>query len=130
MRAAVILGVDDGRRLGGEAREILRDRDAAEILVAQEGLHGDRGRDLAGLDQARRDLVDAPVQGLEEVRRLEEVRDAVIGVVVDEDRAQQRLLGLDVVGRDAILRLGGLEAGDQGVGGGHLALRKQGRVRP
>ena len=38
--AAVILGVDDGRRLGGEAGEILRDGDAAEILVARERSSG------------------------------------------------------------------------------------------
>ena len=128
-RAAVILGVDDGRRLGREAGEILRDGDAAEVLVAQEGLQGDRGRDLAGLDQARRDLVDPPVQILEEVAGLEEVGDAVKGVVVDQDRAEQGLFGLDVAGRRPELRLGGLETGDQGVGGGHLALRRQGRVR-
>ena len=128
-RAAVILGVDDGRRLGRQAGEILRDRDAAEVLIAQEGLHGDRGRDLAGLDQARRDLVDPPVQILDEVAGLEEVGDAVIGIVIDQDRAQQGLFGLDIAGRRPKLRLGGLETGDQGVGGGHLALRKQGRVR-
>ena len=104
----------------------MRDRDAAEILVAEKGLQGDRGRDLAGLDEARGDLVDAPVQVLEEMAGLEEVRDPVIGVVVDEDGAEQRLLGVDVVRRDPILRLGGFEAGDQGVGG-HPAL--QGRIR-
>jgi hypothetical protein len=37
------------------------------------------------------------VQRLEEMRRLEEVRDPVEGVVVDQDRAQQRLLRLDIV---------------------------------
>jgi hypothetical protein len=127
--AAVILRVDDRGRLGGEAGEVLRDGDAAQVLIAQEGLHGDRRRDLAGLDQARGHLVDAPVQVLDEVRGLEEVRDPVIGVVVDQDRAQERLFGVDVAGGRAELRLGGFEAGDQGIGGGHLALRKEQGVR-
>ncbi|ESZ22769.1 hypothetical protein [Mesorhizobium sp. L2C084A000] len=35
---------------------------------------------------------------------LEEVGDAVEGIVVDEDGAEQRLLGLDVVGRFTIKR--------------------------
>ena len=105
-------------------REILRDRDAAEILVAEKGLQRDRGRDLARLDQGRRDLVDPPVQVFEEMLRLQEVRDPVIGVVVDQDRAEQRLLGIDVAGRGAVLRLGGFEAGDQGVRLSHPALRK------
>ena len=84
---------------------------------------------LPALDEARRDLVDAPVQRPRRNARLEEVGDAVIGLVVDEDRAEQRLLGLDVVRRDAVARLGGIDAGDQGVGGGHAALRT-GLARP
>ena len=38
---------------------------------------------------------------LEEMLRLEEVGDPVERLVVDEDRAEQRLLGLDVVRRGA-----------------------------
>ena len=70
--------------------------------VAEKGLQGDRRRDLAGLDEAGRDLVDAPVQLLEEMLRLEEVGDAVKGVVVDEDGPEKRLLGVDVVRRDPV----------------------------
>ena len=47
-------------------------------------------------------LVDLLVDRLEEMLRLEEVGDAVERLVVDEDRAQQRLLRLDIVRRDAI----------------------------
>ena len=43
------------------------------------------------------DLEDAGVHGVEEVRRLHEVRDPVVDVVVDEERAEQRLLRFDVV---------------------------------
>ena len=121
--AAVILGVDDGGRLGREAGQILRDGDAAEIVVAEKRLQGDRRRHLAGLDEAGRHLVDAPVQLLEEMHRLEEVRDAVIGVVVDEDRPEKRLLGVDVVRRHPVFGRDGFEAGDERVGGGHHGFR-------
>ena len=40
-----------------------------------------------------------------EVRRLEEVRDAVEGLVVDEDGADERLLDLDVVRALPVQRL-------------------------
>ena len=127
-RAAIILRVDDGRGLGGKAGEILRDRHAAEILVAHEGLHGRRRRDLAGLDQAGCHFVDPPVQVLEEMLRLEEVRDAVIGVVIHQDRAEQSLFRVDIAGRRPVFRGGRLNTGDQGVGAGHLLLRRQGRA--
>ena len=45
------------------------------------------------------DLEDAAVDLLREMLGVQEVRDAVEGVVVDQDGAEQRLLGLDVVGR-------------------------------
>ena len=43
------------------------------------------------------ELVDLGVDRLEEMLRLEEVGNAIERLVVDEDRAQQRLLRLDVV---------------------------------
>ena len=76
-RAAVILSVDDGRRLGREAGKVMRHGHAAEILVAQERLQRDRGRDLAGADQRARNLVDAAMHLLGEVLGLEEVRHAI-----------------------------------------------------
>ena len=63
---------------------------------------GRRERVLA--DALARDLEDAGVHRVEEVRRLHDAGDAVVDVVVDEQRAEQRLLGLDVVGQR--LRLG------------------------
>ena len=51
------------------------------------------------------------MQRIVEVVRLEEARDAVVRLVVDEDGAEQRLLGLDVVGGGAEgLGLGGAGA--------------------
>ena len=96
-RAAVILGVDDGRRLGGEAREVLRHGQAAEIVFAQERLQRDRRGDLAGANELRGDLEDAAMQLFVEMLGSQEVRDAIKCVVVDENRAQQGLFGLDVV---------------------------------
>ena len=45
----------------------------------------------------RRRLVDLLVQRIVEVLRIEERRDAVHRLVVDEDGAEQRLLGLQIV---------------------------------
>jgi hypothetical protein len=85
----VVLGIDDGGRLGGEPRQILAHRHAADIDVgADEGLERDRGRDLAGADQVARKLIDFLVNRLEEMFRIEEIRDPVEGLVVDQDRAQ------------------------------------------
>jgi hypothetical protein len=56
---------------------------------------------------------------LEEMVGQQEVRDPVEGVVIDQDRAQQRLLGLDVVRLDAIFRLAVFETGDEGGCCGH-----------
>ena len=87
--AAVILGIDDGGRLGGEPRQILAHRHAADIDVgAEEGLQRDRRRDLAGADQIARKLIDFLVDRLEEMLRLEEIGDPVERLVVDQDGAQ------------------------------------------
>ena len=103
--AAVIHGVDDGRRLGGKPGEILAERHAGDVEVGrQERLQRDRGRELAGADQAARDVVDLLVDRLEEMLAARENRDPVERLVVDEDRAQQRLLRLDVVRGGAIDR--------------------------
>src|SRR5580658_3887261 len=45
------------------------------------------------------------MDGLEEMLRLEEVGDAVKRLVIDEDSAKQRLLGLDIVRCDTERRL-------------------------
>ena len=99
---AVVLGIDDGRRFGGQPRQILVDGQAGDIEVRrQEGLQRHRGRQLAGADQAAAKLEDALVDRLEEMLRLEEVGNAVKRLVIDEDGAEQRLLGLDIVRRRA-----------------------------
>ncbi len=97
-RAAVILRVDDRGGLGGETREVLANRHAADIGIGgQEGLQRDGGRDLAHPDQAAGGLENGLVDRLEEVLRLQKVGNPVERVVVDQDRAQQALLRLDIV---------------------------------
>ena len=106
-RAAIVGRVDDGGRFRREAGEILRDRHAGDVDVGRhERLQRHRRRELAGADQAARDVVELLVDGLEEMFRLEEIGDAIERLVIDEDRAQQRLLRLDIVRCDAIGRGG------------------------
>ena len=67
-------------------------------MLAEEGLQRDRGGEFSGADQRARDLEDAAMDLLDEMLDLQEVGDPVVGVVVDQNRAEQRLLGLDVAG--------------------------------
>src|SRR5690606_24878556 len=57
--------------------------------------------DLSGTNQAAGKLKQLLVQRPEKMSRLEEVRDAVKRLVVDEDRAEKRLFHVDVVWRRA-----------------------------
>jgi hypothetical protein len=69
-RAAVVLRVDDRGGLGGETREVLANRHAADIGIGgQEGFQRDGGRDLAHPDQAAGGLENGLVDRLEEVLR-------------------------------------------------------------
>src|SRR5205814_4297715 len=64
--------------------------------------HG--GRDLTHPDQAAGGLENGLVDRLEEVLRLQKVRNPVERVVVDQDSAQQALLRLDIVRRAPVDR--------------------------
>ncbi len=104
--AAVILRVDDRRRLVGEAGEIFGDGDLADLLVLlEEALDRARIGGLVEPDELRGLLEDLPMQRIEEMRRLEEIGDAVERFVVDQDGAEQRLLDLDVVRDLTVKRL-------------------------
>ena len=92
------LRIDDRRRRSSEPPEILRDGQLANRrLRVEERLQRDRRGVLADLDQLGHDLEKAAMQGLEEVVGLQKARNAVKGFVVDQNRAKQCLLGLDVV---------------------------------
>ena len=104
-RAAVVLRVDDRGGLGRETREVLANRHAADIGIGgQEGFQRDGGRDLAHPDQAAGGLENGLVDRLEEVLRFQKVGNPVERVVVDQDRAQQALLRLDIVRRAPVDR--------------------------
>ena len=97
--AAVVLGVDDGRGVGGQRAEVLRHGEVRRDRLGrlEERPQRDRRRLLADVDELARRLVDLLVQRIEEMVRLEERGDAIHRLVVDEDGAEQRLLGLKVV---------------------------------
>ena len=98
--AAIIFGIDDRCRLGGKTRQILIDRQSADVDVArQKGLQRHRRRELVGTDRSAGQLENALMDRLEEMLRLEEIGDAVKRLVIDEDRPEQCLLGLDIVRR-------------------------------
>jgi hypothetical protein len=100
--AAVVFGVDYGRRLGGKPRQVLVKGKADDVEIPRhEGLQRDRRRQFSGADEAGRELENALMDRLEEVLRFKEIGDAVERLVVDEDRAEQRLFGLNVVWRRA-----------------------------
>ena len=97
-RAAVILRVDDRGGFGRDAGEVLANRHAADVGVGrQERLQRDGRGHLAHSDQAAGGLENGLMERFEEVFRLQEVGNPVERVVVDQDRAQQALLRLDIV---------------------------------
>ena len=97
--AAVILGVDDGCRLRGERAEILphlqRRRDRG--VLVEVGAQRDWCEAFCRLSEVPHQLVDLLMQRIVEVMRIEERGHAVHRLVVDEDRAKQRLFGLQIV---------------------------------
>ena len=96
--APVGLGVDDRRCRRGELAQILRDSQLANgRFRVEERLQRDRRGVLASLDQLGHNLEKAAMKGLEKVVRLQKARNAVEQLVIDQDRAKQCLLGLDVV---------------------------------
>ena len=100
--APILRGVDDG--FGG-VREPAEIAGAVQLpqrrVLLEQQLQRHRVGQLAPCYLLYAAIVDPGVDGLEEVLRLKELADAVVGVVVDQDRAEQRLLGLDVVRLDA-----------------------------
>ena len=102
-RAAVFAGIDDADHGGEELREIGGAADLVEDAGMLEfRLQGDAVGELALLDPARDGLVDAAMDRVREMLGDEEFRDALIGLVVRQQRAEQRLFGLQVRGRQAL----------------------------
>ena len=99
-RAAVVFCIDDVDGFRGEPGEVLCDRHVADLLVGgQEGLDCHRVGRLAHADDIAGDFEDLAVQRFVQMAWLQKVRNAIIGVIVDQYGAQQRLFGLDIAGR-------------------------------
>src|SRR5207344_1281360 len=95
-------GVDDRGGVGGKAPEILRDGQLADRIVSlKECLERDRRGALSRPDQLCRVVVDAPMQRIVEMLRLEEARHPVAGLVVDQDGAEKCLFRLKIMGWSA-----------------------------
>ena len=82
--------------------EVARPVELAERLVLlEQHLEGHRVGQLAAADALRAAFVDPAVHRLEEMLRAQQLADPMVGLVVDQDGAEQRLLGLDIVRLDA-----------------------------
>ena len=111
---AVVFGVDDCGCFSSKPSKILTDGETPDVDAGiEERFERDRGGELSGSDQVTRELIDLLMDWLEEVRRLEKIRNAVKSFVVDQNSAQQRLFRLDVVrsGTEERGRFFGLLAG-------------------
>ena len=99
----VLDGVDRGRRLVGQARQVAATADRLELIAPLERL---RDRDdvdrLTALEQLENRRVDRAVRLAVEVRRAQELRDLDDRVAVDEDGAQHGLLGLETLRRQTV----------------------------
>src|SRR5579864_5795364 len=96
-RSSVILGVDDRDHRRREPSQVLRAANLGErAVLVEEVLERDRVGELTTLHQLRDGGKDPTMHTLGEMAGLQELRNAVIGGIVDEDRAEKRLLGLDI----------------------------------
>ena len=99
-RLAERRGIDHVHRRRRQAGEVGGAAGRLHVLVLLDvGLQRDRAHDLAALDQPRQRIEQLAVQGIGEVLRPQELGDALVGGVVDQDGAQQRLLRLEIVRR-------------------------------
>jgi len=101
--AAIVLGIENGDDRGGQAHEILCAADLGErAVLIEQILERHRIGDLAALDEARDGGEDAAVNGLGEMFGQQKFGDSVEGRIVDENGAQERLLGLDIARRRTV----------------------------
>ena len=99
-RPAERRGIDHVHRRRRQPGEVGGAAGRLHVLVLLDvGLERDGAHDLAALDQPRQRIEQLAVQGIGEVLRPQELGDALVGGVVDQDRAQQRLLRLEIVRR-------------------------------
>jgi hypothetical protein len=100
---SVLHGMDRGRRLVAQAGEVRAAADLLELVRSLEHLrHGHDVDRLPALEQIEHRREDQAVRLPVEVVRAEELGDLDHGVPVDEDGAENGLLGLEALGRKAI----------------------------
>ena len=99
-RPSVVFGVDDRHGFARQTRQILGYGHLADLVVSRKkGLDGYRIGGLAHPYNATGHFEDLAVQGFVQMAGFQEVGDPVVGLVVDENGAKQRLLRLDIAGR-------------------------------
>ncbi len=97
--ACVILDVGKCRGGARETDEIGVTADLGEArILLHERLQGERRDDVAFRPHALDRFIETLMQGIVEMLGLEQIGDALERIVVDQDRTQQRLLDVDVVG--------------------------------
>jgi hypothetical protein len=95
----VVGRVHHGHDGAGQAREVLRTADLGEALVLLEArLERDRVGDRVARGELAYGLVDARMPVVGEMLRQEELADALVGLVVRQQGAEELLLRLDVDG--------------------------------
>ena len=98
----VIGRIDDGSCLGGETSEVLRNCEVPDLKISwQKSFDRDGTDELASADQLSAYPENLSIDGFEEVFRVDQGIDCGKCLVVDEDRAEQTLLSLDVVRQGA-----------------------------
>jgi hypothetical protein len=95
--AAIGLGIDHGGGFGRQTRQILRHGNATQIMITQECFKRDGRRCFARLDQLHHHIKNAPMQFFRKMLRCQKIGDAIISVIVDEDRAKQSLFCFDIM---------------------------------
>ena len=96
----VLGGVDRGRRLVRQARQVRPATDRLELLAPLERLrHRDDVDRLAPVEQLQDRRIDPRVGLAVEVLRAQELGDLDDGIPVDQDRAEHGLLGLETLRR-------------------------------
>jgi hypothetical protein len=97
--APVFAGIDDGDRRQREFSEIGGAADLGQALFRfEEVLQGYRVGDLGALDEDHAGFEYAAVLGHGEVLRTQKIHHFFVGTAVGENGAEERFLGLDVMG--------------------------------
>jgi hypothetical protein len=120
--AAVLAGVDDADHGREELRQVGGAAHLVELTgVLELGAQGDDVRELAGLHAALDGAEDAAVDRVGEVLGRQELGDLLVGLVVGEQRAEQRLFRLRALRRHA------LRQAEQAAAGPSRAVAEAGR---